>query len=403
MSDGSGNLSDRNSTRAAVREPIEILCLDTARRIGGGQVSIERLLRNLDPARFRVTLACPRHSALGDRFALRGATRLEWLPTSRAVRVARFDPLASGISRRILLPFAAGAAIARLALWLRRRPRAVIHANTFQAATIGAILSIVTGRLLIFHDRILRSHGLIESWVRSRASVILAITEVVAAKWRDRAASRTRLLIDGTELDPDRAHEPGALRSRLGIDPSANVVLVVARISPEKRIMDVIEALGRLRRDTVLLIAGEPYLPEDVSYARKLAALAGERGVRCEFLGFVEHLQPVYYASDVFVLPTLAEAFGQVVIEAMVTGRAIVAARNGGPLEILDDGRTGLFFTPGDAGDLAEKLDRLLADPALRLRLGSAARLDAEERFGIAKTVARFTEIVEELVEPRPR
>lgn len=391
------------SESAGVREPIDLLCLDTGRRIGGGQVSIERLLRHLDPARFRVTLACPPRSALGKRVASRGVSVLEWLPPSRSVRVDRFDPLASGISRRILLPFAAARAIVRLALWSRGRHRLVVHGNTFQGAMIGAVLAGITGRPFLFHDRILRSHGVIEGWVRRRASAILAITEAVAAKWSDPTKSKTRLLIDGTELAAKPPPEPETIRQRLRIDPSTAVVLVVARVSREKRISDVIEAVARVQRNTVVLIAGEPYLPEDERYAKELAALAASRGVRCEFLGFLEHLQPVYEAADVFVLPTLAEAFGQVIIEAMVMGRAIVAARNGGPLEILDEGRTGLFFRPGDVDDLAAQIDRLIADPVLRLRLGRAARLDAEQRFAIGQTVARFTQIVDDVLDQRSR
>jgi glycosyltransferase involved in cell wall biosynthesis len=114
-------------------------------------------------------------------------------------------------------------------------------------------------------------------------------------------------------------------------------------------------------------------------------------------LGFVEDMRPVYEASDIFALPSLAEPFGQVVIEAMAMEKAIIAARSAGPMEILDDDRTGVFFQPGDVADLSSKLARLVGDIPLRARLGQAARTEVEKRFAISRVVVAFERLLESL------
>ncbi len=87
-------------------------------------------------------------------------------------------------------------------------------------------------------------------------------------------------------------------------------------------------------------------------------------------------------AADVLVTPTVAqEALGRTAVEAMASGRPVVASRIGGLPFTIADGATGLLFEPGDARDLACKLETLLDDPALRERLGLAGRRRFEEHY----------------------
>ena len=76
---------------------------------------------------------------------------------------------------------------------------------------------------------------------------------------------------------------------------------------------------------------------------------------------------------------------------------------DGGPREIVVDGETGLLVPPGDVDALAAALDRVLSDPAFAERLGAAGRRRARERFSIERTVARLSEIYEELSTPPER
>jgi len=392
--------ASRGDDRAAPpREPLDLLTIDTARRVGGGQVTIERVLRRLDPRRFRVTLACPSRSGLAARLAGSPVAVLPWVPPSRAPRDGFADLLASGVSRKILLAPAAAIAVARLAAWARGRERLVIHANTFQAGVIGAILSRLVRRPFVFHDRLHKSHGEFERLVYRSASAAFAVTRGVSEKWRAEFGEKIVLLVDGTDLDHFRPRGDRTLRECLGIAPDALALLAVSRISREKGLDILVEAAGRLGTGIVVLIAGEPFLSEDRAYQTELVALARDRGVEMRFLGFQEDVVPALEAADLLVLPSHVESFGQVLLEGMAVGTPVVAPGLPGPREIVEDGRTGVLFTPGDAVDLAARITDLRSDPARRLALGRAARRAVEERYPLDATVARFESVIRALAE----
>jgi glycosyltransferase involved in cell wall biosynthesis len=132
------------------------------------------------------------------------------------------------------------------------------------------------------------------------------------------------------------------------------------------------EACARLwqrRRDFELVATGEP---------------AGKRDDFTRFVGWLsqEELPRQLWAADMLVMPTIAqEALGRTAVEAMAAGRPVVASRLGGLPFTVVDGATGLLFEPGDAGDLAVKIETLLEDAGLRERLGRAGRKRFEEHY----------------------
>ena len=102
----------------------------------------------------------------------------------------------------------------------------------------------------------------------------------------------------------------------------------------------------------------------------------------------------VFRASDVFVLPTEAEAFGIAAVEAAAAGLPAIVTDVGGLTDVVVEGETGFLIRPGDVQTLVARLRLLAADPGLRLRLGRAARARAEARFDARKNAARIVEIL---------
>ena len=111
------------------------------------------------------------------------------------------------------------------------------------------------------------------------------------------------------------------------------------------------------------------------------------------FLGQRDDVPARLADADLFVLPSRSEAFPNAVLEAMAAGLPIVASGVGGIRELIADDRTGLLVPAGDPPALADRLCRLMADPALAARLGDAARDDAHARYSFERMVAAFEQL----------
>ncbi len=101
---------------------------------------------------------------------------------------------------------------------------------------------------------------------------------------------------------------------------------------------------------------------------------------------------------DVFALPSRSEGFPNAALEAMASGCAVAASAVGGVPELIDDGRTGLLFAPGDEAGLEQRLACLAENAALRRRLGEAAAAEAATRFSMEAAAARMQSFYESLL-----
>ena len=133
-----------------------------------------------------------------------------------------------------------------------------------------------------------------------------------------------------------------------------------------------------------------------ISYALSIAALlAGTLGI----VAFQSDVSRVYRGLDIVVhASTRPEPFGRTIVEAMASGRAVVVSRAGGAVELFEEGRSGIGFTPGDRDDLARAIALLLGDAALRASLGAEARRAALERFDRARLGREVSAIYDRLV-----
>ena len=215
-----------------------------------------------------------------------------------------------------------------------------------------------------------------------RAAKVIVTTKTYAAT--SRAVWRHSPVVIPNAVDIHRFSpeiDGGSVRSKLKIPPDRPTVLLVGRIVPHKGVEHFIEA-ARFLPGVQLLVAGEGSSLETMEH---LALALGVQD-RVRFLGRVseENLPKVYAACDVFVLPSVSrlEAFGIVALEAMATGKPVVVADIPGVREVIEDGREGLLADPVNPRDLADKIQRLVADPALRAEMG---------RRGREKVLAAFT------------
>lgn len=139
-------------------------------------------------------------------------------------------------------------------------------------------------------------------------------------------------------------------------------VVMIGRISPEKRIEDTIDAIALSDTKPTLKVVGG-LIPTTMPYKKSLGKKAKEKGVKVEFYPNVprEELVKIATSSKVFVHATVGEHFGIAVVEGMAAGCPVIVHKSGGPYEdILDNGNYGLYYESIE--DLAEKMDRLISD-----------------------------------------
>lgn len=194
--------------------------------------------------------------------------------------------------------------------------------------------------------------------------------------------------------DPyDPPPRPGPLRSRLGLDATAPLVLSVGRVARGKGLEQLVAAIGGLD-EVHLAIAGPDdghgLLPELQQLPERVGA-----GGRVHLLGTVESPFELYGDADVVALPSAHENFGMVAAEAAAAGTASVVTDRCGIAELLR-GRAALV-TPYDEGALREALARLLRDPDLRAKLGRGGRRLAAE-YSWANVARLQAEVYERVV-----
>lgn len=218
------------------------------------------------------------------------------------------------------------------------------------------------------------------------------------------------LLTDATGLQ--------ALAVSCGIDPAAfqassrrwaaakeaadwvPTVLFVGRLDPEKRVDELLRAFAQLPSPLParLEIVGHG------SCRPELDAIVARLGMadRVRFRGVVtdEELVRAYGRADVFCMPGVAELQSIVTLEAMAAGRPVVAADAMALPHLVEPGRNGWLFTPGDVDELAGHLRRLLDDPALRRRMGRESEVIVS-RHTLEATLERFEEIYDQVAHGR--
>ena len=207
-------------------------------------------------------------------------------------------------------------------------------------------------------------------WIHEGADLTLAPSSTAIAALED--AGVPRLERWGRGVDTDRYH-PGhrytarAQELRAELAPNGEVILgYVGRIAPEKSIERLAELAG-IPGIRIVIVGGGPALP---SVTRAL------EGMPVTYLGELrgEELSAAYASFDVFVHTGTEETFGQTLQEAHASGLAVVAPRAGGPIDLIDDGTDGLLYDPAVDGALAAAVQPLVADGALRARMGEAGR-----------------------------
>jgi glycosyltransferase involved in cell wall biosynthesis len=350
---------------------VRLLLVIDSLDVGGAERYVVDLARTLH-ARCDVTVACSTAGPLATELDAAGvAVR----PLTRRLVKRRFSPLYAWALRRLVA----------------RGHFDVVHAHLYASEAAAAIATMGRRVPLVVTDHTegpWRGRGAeaVSRWTYARARRVMTVSEAI----------RERLIRDFGVPAQRITYVPNAvvpLRPGRGMDgprgPQRRLrVGRVARLEPEKGVDVFLQAVARLAprfRDVDFVVIGDGPLHG------RLVALAERLDVadRVRFLGLRPDARALIERLDVLAVSSITDGSPLVVLEAMGVGVPVVGTAVGGIPDQVRDGRDGLLVAPRDADGLAAALASVLADGALRRRLGESARRRAAQQFSYEAFLAR--------------
>jgi alpha-maltose-1-phosphate synthase len=250
------------------------------------------------------------------------------------------------------------------------------------------------------------------------ADAIIAVsngTKADVLRAYDVPADRVHVIYNGIDLDEYQQTADTTALIQYGVDPATPYVLFVGRITRQKGVTHLVDAIRYLPPETqIVLCAGAPDTPE---IAAEMRAKVDEARHHNPHIVWIEKMVTraetiqLYSHARVFCCPSVYEPFGIINLEAMACRAPVVASATGGILEVVVDGETG-YLVPFEqdpvtsfpvhpdqfARDLAARLTALLKDPALSKQMGEAGRRRVEQHFAWSSIANQTIALYEELI-----
>lgn len=296
--------------------------------------------------------------------------------------------------------------LAKLSLWLAKNRYDIIHTHSSKAGFLGRLAARFQGIPVVVHtphghvfhsyfppwkERLFLS---LERWAANWADRLIAVTERGREEHLEAGeGTRRKWIVIPSGVNEERFQKPLSqnekILNRFKITSNKKIIGFVGRLAPVKGAQYFIEALPQIFKtvpDTHSFVVGDG---EEKSRLQKRVEELGLNG-GVTFVGHQDEIPEWMSLFDVLIVPSLNEGMGRVIAEAGLLSKAVVGSRVGGIPDLIEDGKTGLLVEPRNSSEIARAVTRLLADPALRERLGKGLR---------AKVLQGFTEdqMVEEI------
>lgn len=370
---------------------IKIVRVIARLNIGGPAIHVTTLTAGLDPCRFESLLVTGTENP-GEGSLLDAAL-------ARGIRPVVIPEIVGEFS---LKPRDAKALVALYRLMRTERPQ-IVHTHTAKAGFLGRLAARLAGVPIVvhtYHGHVLHGYyGPLKAhllrrmeWALARLTDgIIAVSEQVKADlvaYGVAGPDKIRVIPLGFDLEPflSSASHRGALQREMGLGNGTRLVGIVGRVFPIKNhrlFLDAAAQVAAADRHARFVVVGDGTLrPEMEAHARQLGI--AEKVV---FTGWRRDLPLIYPDLDVLVVSSKNEGTPVSAIEAMASGRPVVATRVGGLPDLIDDGRTGCLVPSEDAPALAAAILRVLGDPDGARRMGEAAQELVRERYRAERLV----------------
>ncbi len=360
-------------------ESVNVLYIHGVSQIGGAERELLTWLECLDRTRIHPHVVCPQDGPL--------------YPELKKLDIPHAS-MTLPAWRKLLHVFWRPIAIIRIINAVRRWNIDVLHVNDYWWAPLGIIAGRLTGRPCLVHVRQEIEPPKISQYWLNKGNVLVPVSCSIgnALSTAGVSSEDIHVLWSGVPIEnrtlPRPSPEASAVIDQIKGTP---VIGTVANLFPRKGLEYLIEAVAGLVKDfphLVLVIVGKG----DEEYERQLKKQVKQLHVtkHALFAGFQEHPECFMAQFDVFVLPSVLEGFGIVLLEAMALGKPVVASQVGGVPEVVDHQKTGILVRPANVEDLRKGLFILCQNPEICQRMGVEAQKRVAERFSLKVMMDRL-------------
>ncbi len=381
---------------------VNILYVNHTGEIGGAEVSLLLLLKNLDRALYEPIAVCPLRGSLARELGKISVT-FEEINFHRVRRT--LNPVKLLISTFFFFRH-----MLRIFQIVRNQNIKLVHANSLKSAIISGLSARLANVPVVWHVRDFLPVGFFRQLL-IRLAYLLANQVIVNSKavgkifkyGEENSSVKIKVIHNCIDSDLYNPNINGnVLRRELDIGTDIALIGFVGRVHPEKGI----EYLIRAVRGVVKVVPEVKFLivggtdPTEKEYQERMRDLSTELDLadKILFLGYRKEVVKIIAALDILVLPSLREPFGLVSLEAMAMKKPVVTTNTGGSPEVIIDGKTGLLVSPRDSCALSSAIIKLLKDKELAKRMGAAGRKRVMNFFSVESTIFSVQEMYNKIL-----
>ena len=357
---------------------MNILHTETLKRWGGQQNRVLSEALGLQKRGHNVIIACQRESVLAQKARQAGIKIYEMNMVKQAYLVN----------------------IPKLMKIIKQENIDIVSTHSSVDSWAGGIAAKLTGRHLVRfrHNLYSIGRGPLAKFIYSLPDRIIVTSDAVKDVLRGCGLKNREIIVMPSSVNTERFHpDVNDIRAELNIPPETIIIGNTSTFANVKGQEFLLQAFNVIyeKHPCILLFAGkigEPYKNTLLSYVKE------ELRDKIVFLGHRDDIPRILKTIDIFVFPSVFESISTALLEAMIMGKPLVASDVPTFKEIIADRVNGLYFKVKDAGDMAEKVNLLMEDKELRLRIGRKARDVALKKFTtnsmLDKTEAIYKEIL---------
>lgn len=393
----------------------KILFLDEIGRIDGAEVVLLNLVINMHQDRFEPLVVCGSEGQLVDK--LKSQNIQVCVLKMREINKLTFD--VGGVS--LFNPFSAlftaiyGVIYGlKFYLFLKKNQVDIVHTNTLLSNLFGSIPTKLAGKKLIWHEHNIQPPGIrrivINVMARLFPDRIIAISNAVRSVYSSIPDSpKMSTIYNGIDLSKFHAiktHEQG-IRAEFSIPSDFQIVAITAVLRPWKGHKVFLYAAKKVLasvKNVKFLIVGDEVFNKDIGYKESLVNLASELGIEKDviFTGFRTDIPQILSGINILVSTSiLPEPFSLIILEAMASGKPVVATRTGGVPEVVEDKVTAILVEPENSEQLSKAILKLLEDREASEKMGRAGRKRAEELFSIQRFICDVEKVYADVLTNR--